>query len=80
MTLSGNVDAHDWTVSAEVEPVRGGFGCLIRVAHSEADGKFEHAFRHFKVFPTEREAVLDGLHEGMLWIEGKVSKRFTFRV
>lgn len=77
MTLSGTVVERHWTVSADTAPVPGGFVCTIRVSHDGAGGCFEHAFKHFKTFRSEREAVLDGLREGMLWIEQKRSKTFS---
>ena len=76
MALSGKIPERDWCVSAEVDPAPGGFDCIIRVAHSGPTGEFEHEFKHFKVFRTEHDAVLDGLREGMLWIEQKMSKTF----
>jgi hypothetical protein len=76
MTLSGKVGKSDWSVSAEAHPTTGGFDCLIRVSHSGPDGAFEREFKHCKTFPTEREALLDGLREGIVWIELKMSKAF----
>lgn len=73
MAVSGNVSEQDWSVSVEVSPAPEGFVCTIHVAHSEPNGKFEHQFKHFKVFGTEREAVLDGLREGMVWLEQKLA-------
>lgn len=73
MTVSGKVSGRGWSVSAEVEPVSGGFVCTIHVDHSDPKGKFEHKFKHFRVFETEREAVLEGLREGMVWIEQKMA-------
>ncbi|WP_243751164.1 hypothetical protein [Paraburkholderia sp. BL10I2N1] len=50
----------------------------IRLHHSchptHADEIFEHQFLHGEVFSTEREAVLSGLREGMLWLELKIAK------
>lgn len=76
MAVSGKVCAHDWSVSVEVSPASDGFVCTIRVGHSDPKGKFEHQFKHFKVFRTEREAVLDGLREGMVWVEHKMAHSF----
>ncbi len=73
MTVSGQVSEHDWAVSAEVKPVEGGFGCTIHVDHRDPQGTFSHQFRHHKVFASEHEAVLEGLREGMIWIEGKMT-------
>jgi hypothetical protein len=78
MTLQGNVTEHDWSVSVDVHPCDGGYECLIHVSHEGPGGKFEHQFKHFEVLPTEHEAVLAGLHQGMLWLEQKMSKTFTF--
>ncbi|OUL95624.1 hypothetical protein CA603_07310 [Paraburkholderia hospita] len=46
----------------------GGYLSTIHVKHSSPEGDFEHTFRHGRKFSTEREAVLDGLREGMIWI------------
>ncbi len=77
MALSGSVSEHDWTVSAKTRPVPGGFECRIRVEHAGAGTPFAYEFRHHKTFASEREGVLDGLREGMLWIEHKVAKTFN---
>ncbi len=77
MTLSGKISEHDWPVSAESRLAPGGFECLIRVAQSGPAGTCEHEFKHFKIFRTELEAILDGLREGMLWIEQKMSNAFS---
>ncbi|PMS36665.1 hypothetical protein B0G57_103121 [Trinickia symbiotica] len=73
MTMSGKVSDSDWAVSARVDPVPGGFTCAIEVEHSDETRKFAHQFKHHRVFETEREAVLDGLHEGLVWIERKMA-------
>jgi hypothetical protein len=73
MTMSGKVTEQDWSVSAEVKSVTGGFVCVIHVDHSDPNGKFEHQFKHHQVFGTEREAVLEGLREGMIWIDQKMA-------
>ncbi|SDI34554.1 UDP-glucose 4-epimerase [Paraburkholderia phenazinium] len=71
MTISGNVSEADWSVSTEVYEAAGGFDCRIRVSHRTPKGVFAHEFKHSRVFATEREAVLEGLREGMVWIELK---------
>jgi hypothetical protein len=38
---------------------------------------FRHAFMHSSIFPTEREAVLAGLREGMDWIQLKMSNTLS---
>lgn len=73
MTVSGKVSDNDWTVSARVDPVRGGFTCEIEVEHGDETRRFAHHFKHHRVFETEREAVLDGLREGLVWIEQKMA-------
>jgi hypothetical protein len=74
MTIKGQVTGDGWIVSADTFPVDGGFGCEVHVGHSSVGGEFKHRFRHSKVLPTEREAVLDGLREGMVWIDLKRSE------
>lgn len=77
MAVSGKVNDHDWSVSVEVVPVPGGFVPAIHVVHVKPRGKFEHRFKHHKVFRTEREAVLEGLREGMGWIGQKMANIFS---
>jgi hypothetical protein len=74
MTISGNIAEEHWNVAAETFPAPGGFGCHIRVSHGGPHSAFEHEFNHSRRFRTEREAILDGLREGMIWIEYKLSK------
>jgi hypothetical protein len=76
MTISGTVSEADWSVSAEVDETDGGYACRIRVSHRTPDGVFTHEFKHSRIFATEREAVLDGLREGMVWVELKQAKTF----
>lgn len=76
MTLSGSIASAHWRVSVDTLPVSGGFVCTIRVSHGGANDAFEHQFKHFRTFGSEREAVLEGLREGMLWIENKHCKAF----
>ena len=79
MTLSGNVQEGAWSVNVQTEPVEdGGYRSTIQVRHSSPEGDFERTFIHGKKFSTERDAVLDGLREGMTWIELKMAR--TFRV
>jgi hypothetical protein len=68
------VTGNDWTVFADAFPADGGFGCEIHVGHTGTGGVFKHRFRHSRVFATEREAILDGLREGMVWISLKQSE------
>ncbi len=77
MTLSGSITEKHWQVAVETSPVAGGFSCHIRVSHDGENGAFERDFEHCKWFNTEREAVLDGLREGMIWVERKLSKTIS---
>jgi len=74
MTISANVTEAGWVVSVETHEAKGGFACTVHVNHRTPEGTFSHGFRHGDVFPTEREAVLAGLREGMIWIELKMAK------
>lgn len=79
MTLNGNIDAGTWSVTAESVPSpEGGYGCLIHVEHTGPEAQFTHTFAHHSTFENETDAVLDGLREGMLWIELK--SRHAFHV
>ena len=61
-------------VAKQTNEVAGGFACTIHVTQRTPDEIFEHQFLHGEVFSTEREAVLSGLREGMLWLELKIAK------
>ena len=75
MALTGQVTGDGWTVSTETFPVDGGFCCEVYVGHGGAlGGEFKHQFRHSEIFATECETVLDGLREGMVWIQLKRSE------
>jgi len=75
MTLSGNVQEGAWSVNVQTEPVEdGGYRSSVQVKHSSPGGDFERTFLHGKTFSTERDAVLDGLREGMTWIELKMAR------
>ncbi|MFM0080630.1 UDP-glucose 4-epimerase [Paraburkholderia sediminicola] len=76
MTISDNVSEADWSVSTEVNQTAGGYGCRIRVKHGMPEGVFTHEFRHSRIFATEREVVLEGLRDGMVWFELKRAKTF----
>jgi hypothetical protein len=74
MTLSGNVQEGAWSVDVQTEAVdEGRYQSTIHVKHWTPEGQFEHTFRHGKTFSAEREAVLEGLREGMTWIELKMA-------
>ncbi|MEM5372746.1 hypothetical protein V4C53_42990 [Paraburkholderia azotifigens] len=75
MTLLGNVQEGEWSVNVVTEPAEdGGFQSTIYVSHTSPDANFEHAFRHDRKFGSEREAALDGLRDGMTWIELKMAR------
>jgi hypothetical protein len=75
MVLLGNVQQGDWSVNVETEAAEdGGYQSTIKVRHSAAEGDFEHTFRHGKRFSTERDAMVDGLREGMTWIGLKMAR------
>lgn len=89
MTILGNVHEGHWSVAVETAPAPGGapgahgadgshgYVCEICVTHERAGDKlFEHRFRHARTFASEREAVLEGLREGMTWIELKMANAF----
>lgn len=77
MTISGNVGDGDWSVTATTHHTAGGFVCTIQLSHHTPDGVFQHEFTHSGVFPTEREAVLAGLREGMEWVGLKMANTLS---
>ncbi|MEM5331015.1 UDP-glucose 4-epimerase [Paraburkholderia sp. JHI2823] len=77
MPLNGHIDSGAWSVEAVTSPApQGGFCCEVRVMHGSQTQRFSHAFAHHRVFESEREAVLEGLREGMVWIDLKVRHAF----
>jgi hypothetical protein len=77
MPLTGKVDEDGWSVRVETKPAPDGKFCSdIHVCHRTRDGKFAHVFANQECFSTEREAMLAGLREGMIWIELKRSRTF----
>ncbi|WP_233808236.1 hypothetical protein [Paraburkholderia sp. HP33-1] len=75
MTISANAQQGSWSVSVETEAApEGGFQATIHVKHESPEGDFEHTFHHARVFIVEREAVLEGLREGMTWIALKTTR------
>lgn len=78
MTLSGSVDGPGWHVSVHTSPGPSGFVCTVRVAHDGPRGRFQHEFTHVTRHTVEREAMLAGLREGMMWIDHKVARSFDF--
>ncbi|MGA7776755.1 MAG: UDP-glucose 4-epimerase [Paraburkholderia sp.] len=79
MTISGNAcDTNsDWSVSVATHQMPSGFDCSIQLSHQTPEGVFTHEFKHSSVYPNEREAVLAGLREGMVWVQLKMSKTLS---
>jgi hypothetical protein len=74
MTLTGNAHEAEWSVDVVTSAAEaGGYRSDIHVSHESAHGAFAHDFQHSSVFATQREALLEGLREGMTWIELKTS-------
>lgn len=77
MTLNGTISADTWTVVAQTVPAPlGGYGCHIRVSHTPPEVQFTREFTHHSTFESETTAVLEGLREGMLWVELKTRRAF----
>ncbi|SAL86748.1 UDP-glucose 4-epimerase [Caballeronia choica] len=75
MALTGKIDGADWSVHADTLDVPGGYVCELRVEHRDPKGfRFEHRFRHSGRFDSERDAILAGLREGMVWVGLKLTK------
>ncbi|MFC0397317.1 UDP-glucose 4-epimerase [Paraburkholderia rhizosphaerae] len=73
MTLAGNAHETEWSVDVTTFAAEQGYRSNIRVSHQSASGAFAHDFQHSGIFATEREALLEGLREGMTWVELKLS-------
>jgi hypothetical protein len=74
MPLAANAHDREWSVDASTcAGPAGGYRAMVRVAHNCGNGAFEYEFRLSGTFPTEREALLEGLREGTTWIELKIA-------
>lgn len=69
MNLSGNVDGDGWIVTACARASGTEFGCLIGTTVAGPDGVVVREFTHDQIFSTPQEAVLDGLKQGMSWVD-----------
>lgn len=79
MTLKGNVNEGSWSVEVETSAAPGGgYHCRIRVTQTVPERTFSHDFTHYRTFEDETTAMLEGLREGMTWIELK--RGHTFHV
>lgn len=78
MTLKGNISEGHWDVVVETTPASGGgYRCTVHVTHERpGHDVFKHTFTHHRTFSSERDAVLEGLREGMTWIELKRTNAF----
>ncbi|MBB5423438.1 hypothetical protein HDG40_001582 [Paraburkholderia sp. JPY158] len=75
MAISANAQQGTWSVSVHTEETQeGGFRATIHVKHVSPEGDFERTFQQSQVFAVEREAVLEGLREGMTWIALKTTR------
>lgn len=77
MTILGRITQDNWSVSVEAHRVSNGFQPTIQVDLQNEIERFEHRFRHHKVFSSEQEAVLEGLREGVSWIRQKMANSFS---
>ncbi|MGC2966608.1 hypothetical protein [Paraburkholderia aspalathi] len=69
MNLSGRVDGDGWSVTACARESGTEFGCLIGTSVAAPDGVVVRVFTHDRNFSTPQEAVLDGLKQGMSWVD-----------
>ncbi|AEA60773.1 hypothetical protein ACS0ZG_14885 [Burkholderia gladioli] len=69
MSMQGVVRDGDWTigVSTELRP-DGAFECRVHVLQRVEPAPLRREFVHGGMFRSEQDAMLDGLHEGMMWI------------
>lgn len=77
MAISGRVSDGNWEVSVNTHQIAGGFDCAIKLSYAAPEGVFTHEFSHSSIFPSEREAALGGLLEGMVWVQLKMSKTLS---
>lgn len=77
MTMNGTISADTWTVTVETAPApEGGYGCHIHVSYTPPEAQFSRDFSHHSTFESETAAVLEGLREGVLWVELKTRRAF----
>ncbi|WP_293036443.1 UDP-glucose 4-epimerase [Paraburkholderia sp.] len=78
MTLKGSIESDIWSVEAETLPApEGSFCCRINVTHGAPAQCCTHTFAHHRVWANEMDAVLDGLREGMVWVDLKFRHAFA---
>ncbi|MGG2044498.1 hypothetical protein [Burkholderia gladioli] len=78
MTLSGELHHADWTVAIEtVAADASGYRCRTHVKLELPSGVCEHTFTHSTCHPTERDAAIEGLRTGMIWVEMRKANTFT---
>ena len=77
MAISRNVGGDDWSVSSVTHPATGGLNCTIQLTHNTPEGVFKQEFTHSRILPTELDAVLAALREGMVWFQFKMSKSLS---
>ena len=78
MTLKGNISQGSWNVVVETTAASGGgYRSTVHVTHElSGRGPFSHTFMHHRTFSSEHDAVIEGLREGMTWIELKRTNAF----
>lgn len=69
MDLCGKVDGDGWTVTAHSKEKGVEFGCHIGMTAVTLRGALTREFAHDRTFRTAEEAVLEGLKEGMSWVD-----------
>jgi predicted RNA binding protein with dsRBD fold (UPF0201 family) len=78
MSLQGEIRDGDWAIDVSTSArADGQHDCRIRVSQRCGEGSFDRQFLHDRIFPTAREAMLEGLREGMIWIELKKLHAFA---
>jgi hypothetical protein len=75
--MNGTISADTSTVTAGTVPApQGGYGCPGHVSYAPREVQFTREFPHQSTFESETAAVLEGLREGVLWVELKTRRAF----
>jgi hypothetical protein len=72
MTMQGEIHDGDWEVDVRTQLRDDGrYACRVQVSHRLQDTQFRREFQLADTFANERDAMVEGLREGMIWIELK---------
>lgn len=79
MELAGHIDGTDWTVAAQSSSASEGYGALVTLSMRGTHPHMERSFHCETLFPTQADAILAGLKEGMILVDLVMSNTLAFQ-